>query len=94
MEIGMKLCMAIVLALVSLAAAAANAQDAVVKDEMKKLQGSWIRIYVEADGKKSEDGKKESDKAIRLIISGDKFGNDTFKLDPSKKPKAHRPGTS
>ena len=83
----MRHCMVVVLAFGFLTAATANDQDAAVKDELKKLEGTWVRIYVEADGKKSEDGKKEPDKAIRLVIGGDKFGKDTFKLDPSKKPK-------
>ncbi len=76
-----------VLTLGFLAAMTADAQEDAVKEEMKKLQGTWIRIYMEADGKKSEDGKKELGKAITLTINGDKYDGETFKLDPAKNPK-------
>ena len=79
--------MAMILALGFFAAVTANAQDDAVKQEMKKLQGNWVRIYVEADGKKSEDGKKEPGQAITLTINGDKYDGETFKLDPAKNPK-------
>ena len=78
---------ALILALGFFAAVTANAQDDAVKQEMKKLQGRWIRIYVEADGKKSKDGKKVPGKAITLTINGDKYGGETFKLDPAENPK-------
>src|SRR5437879_5027993 len=83
----MRLGMAMILALGFLAAVNAHAQDDAVKEEMKKLQGKWVRIYEESDGKKTEDGKKEPGKAVTLVISGDKYEGDTFKLDPTKKPK-------
>ena len=79
--------MAMILALGFFAAVTANAQEDAVKQEMKKLQGNWVRIYVEADGKKSEDGKKEPGQAITLTINGDKYDGETFKLDPAKSPK-------
>jgi uncharacterized protein (TIGR03067 family) len=81
----MKYFLTLVLALGFLAAT--DAQDNTVKEEMKKLQGIWVRIYVEADGKKSEDGKKDPEKAITLTINGDKYDDETFKLDPAKNPK-------
>ena len=80
----MRLGMVMVLALGFLAAVTADAQEGAVKEEMKKLQGTWIRIYVEVDGKKSEDGKKEPEKAIILTVNGDKYGGETFHLDPAK----------
>lgn len=88
----MKLCIVMVLALGSLAAGDAR-DDA--KDELKKLEGIWVRIYVEADGKKLDDVNKKPEDAIRLTIRGDKFTTrqgggevvSTFKLDPTKKPK-------
>ena len=83
----MRLGMVMVLALGFLAAPTADAQEDVVKEEMKKLQGKWVRIYVEADGKKSEDDQKKPGKAIILTVNGDKYGGETFKLDPAKKPK-------
>ena len=79
--------MAMILALGFFAAVTANAQEDAVKQEMKKLQGNWVRIYVEADGKKSDDGKKEPGQAITLTINGDKYDGETFKLDPAKNPK-------
>ena len=79
--------MAMILALGFFAAVTANAQEDAVKQEMKLLQGNWVRIYVEADGKKSEDGKKEPGQAITLTINGDKYDGETFKLDPAKSPK-------
>ena len=54
--------------------AVANTQDDVVKDEMKQLQGTWVRICAEVDGQKKEDDNKEPGKAIKLTIKGDKFG--------------------
>src|SRR4029450_1095510 len=83
----MRLGMAMVLAIGFLVAVTADAQEGAVKEEMKKLQGTWIRIYVDVEGKKSEDGKKEPGKAITLTIKGDKYDGETFKLDPTKKPK-------
>ena len=89
----MKLCMVIVLALVSLAAAAANAQDATVKDEMKKLQGTWKVVALEGAGEKATEEylkKKEMQllvKEDRLSFSGTQ-GLQPYRLDPAAKPKA------
>jgi uncharacterized protein (TIGR03067 family) len=66
---------------------AAEGQGDAVKSEMEKLQGKWVRIYVDVDGKKSEDGKKEANKAVTLTIKGDKYDGDSFKIDPTKTPK-------
>src|SRR6478752_1969735 len=83
----MRLGMAMILALGVLAAVTADARDDAVKEEMKKLQGTWVRIYVDVDGKKTEDGDKAPGKAITLTIKGDKYGDETFQLDPTKTPK-------
>src|SRR6185295_10469706 len=64
-----------------------DAQDDAIKADVKKLQGTWVRIYVEVDGKKYEDGKKEPGKAIILTVNGDKYDGETFNLDPAKNPK-------
>src|SRR5262245_41417865 len=56
LEISMRLCVVMVVALELFVAA--DAQDDVIKEEMKNLQGTWVRIYVDVEGKKSEDGKK------------------------------------
>jgi len=76
-----------------------------VKTDLKKLQGTWARIYVIANGKKFEDGKEiaegkitedgkqpeegkqEPANEITLTIDGDKYGGETFQIDPSKNPK-------
>jgi uncharacterized protein (TIGR03067 family) len=63
------------------------AQDPAVTAEMKKLQGTWVRVYVVVDGKKSEDGKKAPDEEVVLTIKGDSYDGDTFTLDPTKTPK-------
>jgi uncharacterized protein (TIGR03067 family) len=67
--------------------ALAAAQNDSAKEESAKLQGTWVRIYVDVDGKKTDDGKKKSGEAVTLVVKGDKFGDDTFKLDPTKNPK-------
>src|SRR5436309_6146374 len=93
MEIGMKLCVVVVLALGFLATAAASAQDAVVKDEMKKLQGTWKVVALEGAGEKaSEEYLKK--KEMRFLVKQDRLsfsGQDDlqpYRLDPAAKPKA------
>jgi uncharacterized protein (TIGR03067 family) len=83
----MKLAVTMILTLGFLANLNGHAQDDAVKDEMKKLEGKWTRIYEESDGKKTEDGKKPPGKAVTLVIKGDKYEDMTFKVDPTKKPK-------
>lgn len=80
-------CIAMVLVL-GMAARGGLGQDAAdIKAEMKKLEGQWVRIAVDIEGVKTEDGPKDADKAIRLIIRGDIYDGDRFKIDPSKSPK-------
>src|SRR5262245_10484677 len=70
----------------------AGAEDAVTKD-MKMMQGAWAMQSFENSGKALEDDKV---KTIKLVIEGVRYKVDlggmklelTFKLDPSKKPKA------
>ncbi len=66
--------------------AAGNTPDDATKDEVKNLQGTWVRIAVDVDGRKSEDGK-DSTKTITLIIKGDQYHDESFKIDPTKSPK-------
>src|SRR5947209_2420281 len=70
--------------------AAEPPKDEVAKD-LEKLQGTWKVVSLEWDGRKA------TDKMVRAedpwVIKGDKFvnaqsGGSSFKLDPSKKPKA------
>jgi uncharacterized protein (TIGR03067 family) len=63
------------------------AQEPRVTEEMKKLHGTWVRVYVIADGKKSEDGKKAPDNEVVLNIKGDSYDGDKFTLDPTKTPR-------
>jgi len=81
----MRFCIALVLVLGHLASA--HAEDDAVKDEMKKLQGTWVRVSVDVAGKKTGDGKKPAGEAVTLTIKGDKYGDETFTLDPTKSPK-------
>jgi uncharacterized protein (TIGR03067 family) len=62
-------------------------QAPAVTEEMKKLQGTWVRVYVVVDGKKTEDGKKAPDREVVLTITGDGYDGDTFTLDPTKIPR-------
>lgn len=83
----MRLGMVIVLAIMILMAVTADAQEDVVRKEVEKLQGKWVRIYMEADGKKFVDGKKQPGKAVTLTIKGGKYEGENFQLDPLKTPK-------
>ena len=97
----MRFCIVAVLALGFLVVADAQDDAAkekmkkAIKEEIKKLEGTWVRISSEADGEKTEDAKTPPKKPIRLTITEDKFTTNsaagdsvsTFKLDPTKKPK-------
>jgi uncharacterized protein (TIGR03067 family) len=83
-------------ALVALALVAAGVQDDPVKDELAKLQGSWVVIALTEDGKEVPLPLKEL--RLRLIITGDKYttktgdgtallGQGRIEIDPTKKPK-------
>jgi uncharacterized protein (TIGR03067 family) len=65
------------------------------KKEAEKLQGTWKLVSLVVDGKEATKGdiKKEQE----MMVEGDKFTSTvddkhsfkgTFKLDPTKKPKA------
>jgi uncharacterized protein (TIGR03067 family) len=65
-----------------------------LKEDLAKLQGTWVGVYFEQDGKyyPASTVKKGN---IVLVISGDKYsftstrksGQGCFFLDPTKKPK-------
>jgi uncharacterized protein (TIGR03067 family) len=65
------------------------AQDA--KEDMKKLEGTWVVVSAERDGKNYDRIKDD-----QVVFAGDKITikskerdqKGTYKLDPSKKPKA------
>jgi uncharacterized protein (TIGR03067 family) len=63
------------------------------KDEMKKMEGTWLVVSAENDGEKLPD---DVIKMMKSIVKGDKVsiylgdkvvGEATFTVDPSKKPK-------
>ena len=71
---------------------AADSKDDAGKKDLEKLQGTWKPVSVEQRGESKEDEEDH-----RLVFDGNKFrikrGDETmiqgtFKLDPSKKPKA------
>jgi uncharacterized protein (TIGR03067 family) len=78
--------------------AADAARDAAAKQDMKKLQGTWKTVASEVDGQKIE----ASSTTAAVTIKGDKYtvtyppsetrakkvSEMTFKINPSKKPKA------
>jgi RNA polymerase sigma-70 factor (ECF subfamily) len=84
----------LVLAAGLLAAASAPQQDE-VKKEMEKFQGTWKTVSVERDGEPVVP--EEELKDLKLYITGDKRvlkvreavrSQGTYKLDPTKSPKA------
>ncbi|HEX4614120.1 MAG TPA: hypothetical protein VH092_38410, partial [Urbifossiella sp.] len=74
----MRLCIVHVLALGSLTSVLA--QEPRVTEEMGKLQGTWVRVHVVIDGKKTDDGKREPDREVILKINGDRFDGDKYTL--------------
>jgi uncharacterized protein (TIGR03067 family) len=68
-------------------------QDDAVKKELKKLEGSWATVFIEAAGQKVTDEDKI--KTRKLSTKGDKYtlkvGDETVRgtieINPTKKPK-------
>ncbi len=80
---------------VGLMLAADDKKSDEVKKEQEKFQGAWTTVSIVRDGETVVP--EEEIKALKLTISGDKrvlkVGDEvrsegTYKLDPSKKPKA------
>ena len=71
----------------------AGAQDDAAKREMKKLEGIWATVSIEAAGEKVTD--KDKIKTRKLTTKGDKYtlkvGDETVEgtidINPTKKPK-------
>jgi uncharacterized protein (TIGR03067 family) len=71
----------------------AAAQDDAVKNELKKLEGTWATVSIEAAGQKVTDEDKI--KTRKLTTKGHKYtfkvGDETvqgtIEINPSKKPK-------
>ena len=74
--------------------AADKPKDDAVKKEMKKLEGTWKVVSLEMNGNKFSEEQLNAVK--KMVIKGNKYtihlaNNEvtmTFKVDPSKKPKA------
>ncbi len=66
---------------------AVNEKDNAIQEELKKLEGKWMVLTIEADGKPI----LEKDKQQTITITGSKFAGFgpemTFTIDPSRKPK-------
>ena len=77
----------------ALAIGRAGAQDDAAKKEMKKLEGTWATVSIEAAGQKVTDEDKI--KTRKLTTKGDKYmlkvGDETvqgtIEINPTKKPK-------
>jgi uncharacterized protein (TIGR03067 family) len=89
----MKTRMLVAVAVALLLAADETKNDAAKKD-LEAIQGSWVGVSGEEDGKAVPEGAA---KAMELIIKGDKYtfkvnGEEmeqgTLHLDPAQKPKA------
>ena len=71
----------------------AGAQDDAAKKEMKKLEGTWATVSIEAAGQKVTDEDKI--KTRKLTMKGEKYtlkvGDETVQgtidINPTKKPK-------
>jgi uncharacterized protein (TIGR03067 family) len=79
----------------SLLIAADDAKQDEVKKDMEKFQGTWKAVSIEHDG--APVSSEEELASIQLVVSGDKRtlkvadeirSQSTYKLDPTKKPKA------
>jgi uncharacterized protein (TIGR03067 family) len=87
----MKLPTLAILSLVFLLGADAS-QEAAVKKELEKFQGTWTVASMELDGKPLPE---ENRKKIKLTIKGENFTFDAgdgaepglYKIDPTKEPK-------
>jgi uncharacterized protein (TIGR03067 family) len=75
--------------------AAQEGKDDLVKQELKKFQGTWTLVAIEQDGKKAPE-EKLKEAALKITMKGTSFvfkaGDKTaaegsFTIDPSKKPK-------
>lgn len=70
-----------------LLAGSASANNDEAREELNKLQGTWIRTSFSADGKIENDGDKPAEKAIILEIKGNSFHGQPFTIDISKSPR-------
>ena len=87
---------ALLLVTVGLLLAADAPKDHAGKKDLEQLQGTWLLVSAERDGKKVADDEV---KKVKLVVTGNKFcflsgsevgtsAEGTFTLDATKKPKA------
>lgn len=84
----------VLMALVSLTAAADDETGNAIKQEMAKLQGKWKQVSVEVKGKKMPVPTDKGD--VIVTIDGDTWrvegpdgtSESTFSIDPTRNPKA------
>lgn len=84
----------LLLACAALASGADDKKDDAAKGDLKKLQGTWMLVSMEIDGKTAP---AEQTKHVKSVVEGNKvtvsFKDEvkaaaTFTVDASKKPKA------
>src|ERR1700677_3786172 len=88
----MRLCGVLFAVTAALALAADDKKDDAAKEELKKMEGTWLLVSGEDNGQKMPEDML---KTIKAVIKGDKlsiyFGDKalegTLSVDPSKKPK-------
>jgi uncharacterized protein (TIGR03067 family) len=83
----------LLLACASLISAADDKKADPVREELKKLEGTWLRVSFEVDGQKEDTDVKDAKAVIkgnmvRFVFGNKVFGEATFSIDPTKKPKA------
>lgn len=69
-----------------LPASALPTHDDAARDELKKLQGHWMRVSCHADGQLTEDGDRPPEKQIKLEIKDNLFHDMPFTIDITKTP--------
>ena len=88
----MRLHAVVIVAAGLLLAANKPSSDESVKNELSKMEGTWIAVSAERDGEKRS---KDDIKDLKFVVKGDKWAitlegqeyQGTLKIDPTKDPK-------
>ncbi len=88
----MRLHAVVIVAAGLLLAANKPSSDESVKNELSKMEGTWIAVSAERDGEKRS---KDDIKDLKFVVKGDKWSitlegqeyQGTLKIDPTKTPK-------
>jgi uncharacterized protein (TIGR03067 family) len=89
----MRLCGVLCAAAACLALAADDKKDDAAKEELKKMEGTWVLVSGEEDGKqKPADEVKKLTSTIKgdtltILVDGKAVFEGTVVVDPTKKPK-------